>query len=166
MFFILLGIAGFVGVIWLGVELNWNEKFATLLAVLVLVAGVVVGLFVPIVGYEETTETVELVSLNDGLASSGGTTGIWYVSIEADNHYTYYTEVDSKYAEGNAKAYKSYVVSGNVTVIEDDSYTDAKLVTYTKKPKMTFWSFAFWFDEVEYVFYVPTGTVVRNISVG
>ena len=117
MFFILLGIACLVGVICIGVKYNWNENFTSLLAAIVFVAGAVVGLFVPIAGYEETTETVELVSLNDGLASSGGTTGIWYVSIEADNHYTYYTEVDSKYAEGSAKAYKSYVVSGNVTVV-------------------------------------------------
>ena len=75
-------------------------------------------------------------------------------------------EVDSKYAEDGAKAYKSYVVSGNVTIVEDDSYADAKLVTYTKKPKMTFWSFALWFDQVEYVFYVPKGTVARNVSLG
>jgi hypothetical protein len=53
-----------------------------------------------------------------------------------------------------------------VTVVEDDSYTDAKLVIHTFKPKMTFWSFWCWDKKVEYVFYVPTGTVVRNISVG
>jgi hypothetical protein len=139
MFFILLGIAAFFGICWLIVHFDWNEN-AFYVAVIVGIALILVGIFAPVGGYKESTKTIELISLNDGVASTGNG-GMFYVSISVDNHYTYYTEVDSKYAEGSAKAYKSYVVAGNVTVVEDDSYTDAKLVIHTFKPKMTFWSF-------------------------
>lgn len=49
-------------------------------------------------------------------------------------------------------------------LVEDDNYTDAKLVTYVRNGKKSFWTFAAGAKEYEYVFYVPTGTIVRDVS--
>lgn len=163
MFFILLGIILAIVVGAFAAIKGWPNESAYL-AVVFVIGGILLGLFLPATSYEETSETIELVSLTDSVASTGNGV-LFYVSVDATNHYTYYTEVETKYAEGNAKAYKSYTVSGNVVIVEDDSYTEAKLVIYKKIAKSSFWTFG-GPDEVEYVFYVPTGTVARNVSVG
>lgn len=165
MFFILLGIAGCIGLIWFAIERNWNENFSGTIAVIVLAVGLVIGLFVPIAGYNEpiVVEEKVLVSLTDNTVSTGNG-GVIYVNIDASNVYTYRFEVDSKYATKGDKAYESDTKSGDsVTVVEGDSYTSAKLVTYKLKPKRFFWTFAIGASEYEYVFYVPTGTVKGNI---
>lgn len=43
-------------------------------------------------------------------------------------------------------------------------YTEAKLVTYVKYAKKSFWTFAVGAEQYEYVFYVPTGTIARDVS--
>ena len=130
--------------------------------------GIVFGIFMPVSGFEKPQEfsTIELVSLRDD-AVSEGKGGLFYVSVTGTNSYTYYVEVDSPYASGSQKAYESKTVSSNsVTIIEDDSYAEAKLVTYVKDGKKSFWTFAAGAKEYEYIFYVPTGTIVRDISLG
>ncbi|MBE5812825.1 MAG: hypothetical protein E7314_04140 [Clostridiales bacterium] len=168
MFFILLGIALAVISFVVGVICNWSETLISTVGAGLIVIGITVGVFVPVSGYEEkvSVEEIELVNLSDRTVSTGG--GVIYISVEANNSYSYYVEVESEFAEGDSKSYKNYVISGeNVTIIEDDSYTTPKLVKYEGKAKRSFWTFAaFCKPDVEYVFYVPTGTVVRNISVG
>ena len=76
-------------------------------------------------------------------------------------------EVDSTYASNSQKAYKSNTISdSDVTIVEDDNYTDAKLVTYVRYGKKSFWTFAVGAKKYEYIFYVPTGTIVRDVSLG
>lgn len=137
-----------------------------LLCFLFVLAGFFVGTFVPVSGIEETVSTTKLVSLRDETISEGSKRH-FYISISGNNSYTYYVEVDSPHASGSQKAYKSDTISSdNVTIIEDDSYTDAKLVTYERHGKETFWTFGAFFEDPEYVFYVPTGTIVRDVSLG
>ena len=99
------------------------------------------------------------------MTSVGG--GNWrYISIYAENAYTYYleTKVPEWYGEGSA--YESYTISGeNVVIMEDDKYiNNAKLVKYVLKPKNKFWTAVLVPDKVKYVFYVPEGSIVKDIS--
>lgn len=129
--------------------------------------GIFVGINEPVSGYgePEVSSIIELVSLRDVTVSEGK--GIFYVSVSGTNSYTYYEEINSIYASDFQKAYKSNTISGsNVTIVEDDSYTKAKLVTYVRYGKKTFWTFAVGAEKYEYVFYVPTGTIARDVSLG
>ena len=150
---------------------NSDEFGGTLLVVLAIVcviAGFYAGIAEPVSGYgePEAISTIELVSLRDDTVSEG-TGRLFYVSISGTNSYTYYVEVDSEYATNSQKAYKSKTISGsNVTIIEDDNYTDAKLVTYVRYGKKSFWTFAAGAKQYEYVFYVPTGTIARDVTLG
>ena len=115
-------------------------------------------------GYGESQifSTTELVSLRDDTVSEGT-----YISISGINSYTYYVEVDSPYTSNSSKAYKSITLSNsNVTIVEDDSYTDAKLVTYVRYGKKSFWTLAIGAKTYEYVFYVPPGTIAQDMSLG
>ena len=139
-----------------------------ILAIVCVIGGVVAGIIEPVSGYGEPqmVSTTELVSLRDDTVSEG-TGRLFYVSISGTNSYTYYVEVDSNYASNSQKAYKSKTISGsNITIVEDDSYTEAKLVTYVRYGKKSFWTFAAGAKEYEYVFYVPTGTIARDVSLG
>ena len=150
---------------------NSDSFLPTALALIVVacvIFGIVIGIFAPVSGYgePEVVSTTELVSLKDDTVSEG-TGRLFYVSISGTNSYTYYVEVDSTYASNSQKAYKSYTISdNNVTIVEDDSYTDAKLVAYVRYGKKSFWTFAVGAKQYEYVFYVPTGTIVRDITLG
>lgn len=140
----------------------------TVLGAFSVIIGIFFGIFYPISGYKEpeTVSTVELASLRDDTVSEG-MGRLFYVSISGTNSYTYYVEVDSNYAFNSQKAYKSKTISNsNVTIVEDDSYTEAKLVTYVKYGKKSFWTFAAGAKEYEYVFYVPIGTIARAVSLG
>lgn len=139
-----------------------------LIAIMCVVSGIIAGVFVPVSGYGEPQafSTIELVSLRDDTVSEG-TGRLFYVSISGTNSYTYYVEVDSEYASNSQKAYKSRTISdSNVTIIEGDSYTDAKLVTYVRYGNKSFWTFAANTKQYEYVFYVPTGTIARDVTLG
>jgi len=159
-----------LGVMWWA-RINAEGFFGNLLCaigVISLLAGIVLGIFVPVSGYKEPemVSTTELVSLRDDTVSEG-TGRLFYVSISGTNSYTYYVEVDSNYASNSQKAYNSKTISdSNVTIVEDDSYTEAKLVTYVRHGKKSFWTFAAVAKKYEYVFYVPTGTIARDVSLG
>lgn len=161
---IIAGILLCVLLCWLAIAVD--ESMVFVLGILSAVAGIVVGIFCPISGYKEPelVSSTELVSLRDDTISTG-TGKIFYVSITGTNSYTYYVEVDSPYASGSQKAYESRTISGsNVTIVEDESYTEAKLVKYVKHGKMSFWTVALFAESYEYVFYVPKGTIVRDAS--
>ena len=69
-------------------------------------------------------------------------------------------EVELPYTSSFEKEYESNKISNsNVTIVKDDSYTDAKLVTYVRYGKKSFWTFAVGAKQYEYVLYVPTGTI-------
>lgn len=135
-------------------------------AIGILFVSIPVGIFAPVSGYHETEieKTISLVSLSDNTVSEGG--GAIYVSVSGENVYTYYTEIESKYAPKTGKAYEPHTLSGkNIIIVEDESYADAKLVKYRTEAKSTFWTFGVC-AKVEYVFYVPKGTILRSISLG
>ena len=175
MFWVIVGLAAalFIGwTIWCICARVEFELWGVLSVILLVVTGLVIAIYAIIVRnidwkYEEgkKVEEYELVSLRDEVASVGG--GNWrYISIYAENAYTYYleTKVPASYGEGTT--YKSYTLYGNnIFIMEDDKYIDnAKLVKYVAKPKNKFWTAVLVPDKVEYVFYVPEGSIVKNIS--
>ena len=168
---ILAGALIFGITIWYRLSRNPDKTIATLLLALAFVCvifGFIEGITEPVSGYKEpeVVSTIELVSLRDTTISKG-TGKLFYVSISGTNSYTYYVEVESTYASNSQKAYKSITISdSNVTIVEDDYYTDAKLVTYVRHGKKSFWTFAVGAKKYEYVFYVPSGTIAQFVSIG
>lgn len=165
---ILIGVLIVVVLCLLAIENEIIGSLVLVVAFICVIAGFYVGIAVPVSGYADPQilDTTELVSLRDGTISEG-TGGLFYVSISGTNSYTYYVEVDSAYASNSQKAYKSNTLYGsNITIVEDSSFTDAKLVTYVMYGKKTFWTFSAGAKEYEFVFYVPEGTVSRDISLG
>lgn len=142
MFFILLGIILSIGVIFIGEKQKWKDKIVSVVMACVFVGFFVAGLLIPVAGVQENAEIIELSTLSDGK---------FYLNEEADNHYIYGTNSN-----------KTNGISGNVMIVEEASCTEPKLVIRTRMPNITFWSFGFGAHEVEYVFYVPTGSVARN----
>ena len=168
---ILAGVLVIGFIIWYGIRHDIKSYDVTVFgfaAIFLVIFGFYAGITEPVSGYEEPkiVSTTELISLRDETVSSGKGS-LFYVTVSGKNSYTYYMEVDSDYASGSQKAYKSKTISGtNVTIVEDDSYTEANLVTYVRHGKKSFWTFAVGAKEYEYVFYVPTGTIVRDVSLG
>ena len=160
-------LAGFLAVvlsIWLIRRISPPYSLLLFIPALLGVLAIVFGIYLPVSGYGESQifSTTELVSLRDDTVL-GGT----YISISGINSYTYYVEVDSPYTSNSSKAYKSITLSSsNVTIVEDDSYTDAKLVTYVRYGKKSFWTLAIGAKTYEYVFYVPPGTIAQDVSLG
>ena len=84
-------------------HLNISFDSSSSFFALILVAAIVLGLFLPVSGYKdwELAEEIELVSLSNGLAS--GSKGFIYVSLTADNTYTYRYEIDSDFGTTTSK---------------------------------------------------------------
>lgn len=163
----------FLGILFLYISRSKSpdgslEGVLIILAVACVILGFFGGITVPVSGYEEpqVDSITKLVSLRDD-AVSEGSGGLLYVSISGTNSYTYYVEVDSPYASSNQKAYESNTISNsNVIIVEDESYTEANLITYVRYGKKSFWTFAVGIEQYSYVFYVPTGTIARGVSLG
>lgn len=158
-----------IGITFLYLSSRFASEFGILLVLLAIgciVIGFFGGIIEPVSGYEEPqiVSTTKLVGLRDSTVAEG-TGRMFYVSVLGTNSYTYYVEVDSPYASSTQKSYKSNTISdSNVTIVEDDSYTEAKLITYVRYGKKSFWTFAVGAKQYEYVFYVPTGTIARDAS--
>lgn len=130
--------------------------------------GIVAGLFVPTGGYKpiQEVQTIELHALSNQTTSTGSGS-IFYVSISANNVYTYYTQIDSEFADENSKAYISRTISGdNITIIEEENCQTPRLTIYTQDAYSTFWSFGLGCQLENYVFYVPKGTIAHEIALG
>ena len=161
---ILITLVVVVGVIRFAEDIS--ELLLTVLTI-ILVVGVFMGVFVPLQGYEEPVlvKEIKLVTLSNSTVPQGGTKGIFYVSISADNVYSYRYEVDDKYGI-SGKSYKVSTVSKNVIEVESAECEVPVLKVYNRKGKKGLFTFAVLTDETEYVFYVPEGTIIKDISLG
>lgn len=168
---ILAGVLVIGFMIWYGIRhdiKSYDVTLSVFLAIILVIFGFYIGITEPVSGYDEPqiASTTELISLRNETISEG-TGRLFYVSVSGTNSYTYYVEVDSEYVSNSQKAYKSNTISdSNVTIVEGNNYTDAKLVTYVRHGTKSFWTFAVGAKKYEYVFYVPPGTIVRDISIG
>jgi len=175
MLWILIGLAVLALIAWIIFSIIEETGFEVGIGGSVLILfgfGLIIGIYGSIIDsidwkYEEgqKVEEYEIVSLREEITSVGEGNRK-YISIYAENSYTYYleTELPSSYGEGTP--YEPFTISGEkVFIVEDDKYiNNAKLIKYVCKPKNRFWNSGIKFSKVEYVFYVPAGSIVKNIS--
>jgi len=158
---IVLAVIFFIIGLWLG----WDGEPISFLVSAALVIGIVIGLLSPVKEYTDLSviKEVELVSLNNNVASRGSG-GVFYVSVSTNNVYSFRYEVENKYDLGG-KAYETATLSNNVTEIESAECIKPVLKVYEKKPIKNKWiSFSLFDSSIkEYVFYVPEGTIQKEI---
>lgn len=150
------------------IEMHLNNSntggFTTMLGLAGLAISFILGLSFPVSGYNdwELIEETELVSLSNSTVS--GSEGLIYVSRSVDNVYTYRYEIDSEFGTNTSKEYTTKTVSENVEEIEDPNCKVAVIRKYTRTAKKTIWTFGLGCDETKYVFYVPEGTILKNVT--
>lgn len=134
----------------------------TMLAAVSVLAGILIGIIVPVEYKEwELVQETELVSLSNSVATTGG--GFIYVSVSGENVYTYRHEIQSEFGTETSTEYKVDTVSENVIESEDENCEGPVLRKYVRKGKMTIWTFGLG-SETKYVFYVPKGTIQKEVN--
>lgn len=152
-----------------GIAIFFDSANSVTAAAMIITCGVIIslvaGLHEPLSGYTdwEMVQETELVSLSDSTASGG--VGLIYVSLSADNAYTYRYEIDSEFGTETSKEYQTATVLGqNVQEVEDPDCETPVIRVYTRKGKMSVWTFALGNEETKYVFYVPEGTISKEVK--
>lgn len=130
-----------------------------------IIIGIVIIAVLIFVGIEIKINDTIFSVIFVGVILSSLVIGLFYVSISADNVYSYRYEIESEFKTEGSKSYKVDTVSGdNVEEIEEANSSKAILQEYHRKGKMSIWSFAFLSDETRYVFRVPKGTISREVA--
>ena len=164
-----MGVILVVVIVIMSFRFEWNGGLVPPLCLLILVMSLIIGVFMNTGGYRPMQEvkTYELQNLADRMTSSCSGS-VFYVSIGAENTYTFYTEVDSEFKTDNSRAYVSKTISekGDVTIIEEKVCENPRLTVYCQEPIATFWSFGEEGRMTFYVFYVPEGTIVHEYALG
>lgn len=142
-----------------------NVIFTIIIAILCGNLGVFLSLIIP-TDYEEEWELrkqTELVSLSNTTETEGG--GFLYVNVSARNVYTYRYEISSELGTDTSSEYETATISENVIESEDSNCEVPMLLEYIRKPKATIWTFGSNAEPyIKYVFYVPKGTIQREIK--
>lgn len=92
-----------------GIAIYFDSANSVTAAGMIITCGVIIslvaGLHEPLSGYTdwEMVQETELVSLSDSTASGG--VGLVYVSLSANNAYTYRYEIDSEFGTETSKEY-------------------------------------------------------------
>lgn len=134
----------------------------TMLAAVTIITGITIGIFYPVkYGEWELIKETELVSLSNSTVSEGG--GAIYVSVSGENTYTYRYEISSGFGTETSKEYEVDTVSENVIESEDVNCEVPVLREYVRKGKITIWTFGLG-KEKKYVFYVPKGTIQKDVK--
>lgn len=161
---IIIGGVVALGLIFLGASQRDDSGAILFYATaVILVFSVFIALFVPVAGFNEPelVEEIELVSLNNSVVSEGRG-GLFYVSVTAENVYSYRVEVPNT-SEKEGKMYELKTVKGNVKELETDT-AKAVLRVYKAKPKRWLWTFTIGASETSYVFVVPYGSITHEIA--
>lgn len=143
-----------------------SNSMSFLLGVFGILISICFGLFFPFSGYKDwkLIKETKLVSLSNSTVSGG--TGLVYVSLSADNSYTYRFEVDSTFGNKSSKKYKTATIvnDNNITEIEDSKCQEPTLMEYKRTAKKSIWTFGLLSNETSYVFNVPEGTISKDIK--
>lgn len=163
---IIIGVVVVFGLFFIADEVVQNINLGTALILLggaTVIISIYLSLFAPVAGFNEPelVEEIELVSLNNSVMSEGRG-GLFYVSVTAENVYSYRVEVPNT-SEKEGKMYELKTVKGNVKELETDT-TKAVLRVYKAKPKRWLWTFAIGASETSYVFEVPHGSITHQIT--
>ena len=164
MLWFILAIVLVIVICGIGIWKDWSAGSISFLAVMLLLG---VSLIPPAcidLGYEEKQldTTVELVSLGTEITSVGNGNRR-YVTVNGEKVYTYrYETENTTNLEGTM--YKTETVSGNVEEIESEKCETPMLYIYVEKNKNSWWFSMYTNDRYTYVFYVPEGTIVRDVT--
>lgn len=165
---IILGllIAGLILFIFSRVEAEYDTiSIFVMIIFLVVFASIVVGLFCPISGYTnwEPTDRKDLVTLSN--STVGGSEGFIYISVSSSNVYTYRYEIDSEFGTDTSSEFVTDTIDGKYVVeVEDESIDTAYLQKFTRKAKISIWTFGLLSKETKYVFYVPPGSISKDVN--
>lgn len=154
------------GALFYFTAIHMEDVLLAAISILLGLLGVFVAIFAPLSGYEESIKTseIELVSLSNTIASEGS--GRIYVSVNAENVYSYRYEVESDVVEKEGKTYKANTISssdGEILEVETTDGSAPMLVKYVAKGKRSIWTFAVACEKATYIFYVPEGTIVKDV---
>lgn len=137
--------------------------FITVFGLVGIIASFILGIVYPFNGYTDwkLVEETELISLSNSTVSGGE--GCIYVSLSADNAYTYRYEIDSDLGTDSSKEYETATIMNNVIEVEDPNCEVPTLKEYKRTAKKSIWTFGV-YSETKYVFYVPEGTISKEIN--
>lgn len=94
--------------------------------------------------------------------------GPLYVSISANNVYSYRYEIKSSLGTETSKEYEVKKLSeedGKIIESEDENCKIPVLKVYSAKPKISKWTFGILGErKYSYVFYVPEGTIQKDVK--
>lgn len=162
---IIIGIIVSIILTFIFFEISNEDPGSIVLGFILIIVSILAGIFYPFSGYNDwkMIKETELVSLSNSTASGG--TGFLYVSLSADNSYTYRFEVDSTFGTKSSKEYKTATIvnNSNVTEIEDPDCQKPVLLEYERTAKKSIWTFGV-ASETNYVFYVPEGSISKDIT--
>ena len=153
---IILGIALVIILAWILFCFSKNGRVFSNFALLlyaILVITTTIGVGVPVSGYNDwkLIEETELIALANEVNSTE--TGEIYLSISAENVYTYKCVIGA-----------ITLTNEDVEVIEDSRYEVPFLRVYKRIGKKSIWTFALGMEETKYIFYVPEGSIFKEIN--
>lgn len=104
---IIIGIVIIAVLIFVGIEIKINDTIFSVIFVGVILSALGIGLFYPAKGFTDwqLVKETELVTLSNSVASQGSGR-MFYVSISADNVYSYRYEIESEFKTEGSKSYK------------------------------------------------------------
>ena len=102
---IIIGIVIIAVLIFVGIEIKINDTIFSVIFVGVILSSLVIGLFYPAKGFTDwqLVKETELVTLSNSVASQGSGR-MFYVSISADNVYSYRYEIESEFKTEGSKS--------------------------------------------------------------
>ena len=170
---IIIGIILAVAIVFIAIRTNSEDAMhcCNMIAVIVILVAIAIGSGIntvgshPVSGYTEweLINETELITLSNGMASGG--TGLIYVSLSADSTYTYRYEIDSEFGTDTSKEYQTETLRGsNVIEVEDPNCKTPFIRIYQRDGKRSIWTFGWFNTQYKYVFYVPEGTIYKEVK--
>ena len=170
---IIIGIILAVAIVFIAIRTNSEDAMncCNMIAVIVILVAIAIGSGIntvgshPVSGYTEweLINETELITLSNGMASGG--TGLIYVSLSTDSTYTYRYEINSEFGTETSKEYQTETLNGsNVIEVEDPNCKTPVIRIYQREGKRSIWTFGLFNTQYKYVFYVPEGTIYKEVK--
>ena len=87
------------------------------------------------------------------------------MTLSADNSYTCRYEINSEFGTETSKEYRTAtLVNQDVEEIEDINCNRPIVMVYQREGKMSLWTFGWLNTQTKYVFYVPEGTIYKEVK--
>ena len=145
------------------IEFFLQKKYSSTLVGIIFFFSLLIGLFFP-TKFEERklVKETELVPLSSSTVSGKDV----FVSISDEGTYFFRYEIDTEFGTETSTEYVtvSMPIDFAITESEDINCKTPVLLEYMTKSKVTIWTFGLGVGIVEYVFYVPTGTIQKDVQ--